>query len=129
MRQKVRSGTKWEEKIAYSRAMKVGNLVVVSGTTAVDAEGNVVGENDMYAQSKFVLQKVLKALEQCGATAKDVIRTRIFLTDIGRFEETGRAHKEVFAGIDPVTSFLEVSALLDPRLLVEIEVDAIVGDP
>ena len=129
MRKKIRSGTKWEEKIAYSRAMRIDNFVVVSGTTAIDAEGNVVGVGDMYAQSRFALQKVVTALEQCGASPKDVIRTRIFMVDIKRFEEVGKAHKEVFGGIDPTTSLVEVSALLDPRLLVEIEVDAIVGTP
>ena len=129
MRKKIRSGTKWEEKIAYSRAMRIDNLVVVSGTTSVDAEGNVVGIDDMYGQARFVLQKIAKALEQCGASPKDVIRTRIFMVDIKRFEEVGKAHKEVFDGIDPTTSFVEVSALLDPRLLVEIEVDAIVDTP
>jgi enamine deaminase RidA (YjgF/YER057c/UK114 family) len=124
-RQKVYSGTSWEPRVAYCRAMRVGNLIAVSGTVAVDEQGKVVGANT-YEQTRFALQKIERALRELGADLKDVVRTRTYLTDISTFEDFARAHKEVFAAIDPVATCVEVSRLVAPDLLVEIEVDAIV---
>lgn len=120
------SGAKWEENIGYSRAVKLGNFVEVSGTVAVDENNKVVGENNPYEQTKFILQKIEKVLERAGATMKDVIRTRMFVTDISRFEEFGKAHGEFFREIRPCTSIMEVNALIAPEYLIEIEASAII---
>ena len=123
----ISSGASWEEIVGYSRAVRIGNVVEVAGTTAVDEQGNVVGQNDPGAQTRFILQKIEKALRQAGATLEDVIRTRIFVTDISRWEEIGRAHGDFFRTIKPVATMVEVNALISPELLVEIEVTAVIN--
>ena len=124
----VSSGAKWEDIVGYSRAVRIGNTVEVAGTTAVDENGEVVGLNDSYEQTKYVLTKIEKALTQAGASMKDVVRTRIFVTDISKWEEIGRAHGEFFREIKPAASMIEVKGLISPDLLVEIEVTAIVSE-
>jgi enamine deaminase RidA (YjgF/YER057c/UK114 family) len=121
----ISSGAKWEDIVGYSRAVRVGNIIEVAGTTAVDEQGNVVGLADPFQQTSFILAKIEKALLQAGATLKDVVRTRIFVTDIAHWEEVGRAHGEYFREIKPAATMLEVSALISPELLVEIEATAI----
>lgn len=123
-RRNISSGTKWEPFVGYSRAVRIGNHVHVAGTTAVDGNGGLVGPGDGYAQTAFILRKIEAALREAGATLDDVVRTRIFVTDIGRFEEIGRAHGEVFGVIRPASTMVEVRALVDPAMLVEIEADA-----
>lgn len=123
-RRNISSGTKWEPFVGYSRAVRVGDHVHVAGTTAVDAGGALVGPGDAYAQTAFILRKIEAALREAGAGLEDVVRTRIFVTDIGRFEEIGRAHGEVFSVIRPASTMVEVRALVDPAMLVEIEADA-----
>lgn len=122
------SGAKWESIVGYSRAVKVGNLVEVTGTVAVDEHNQLVGEDSAYAQTKFILQKIEKVLQQAGASLKDVVRTRLFVTDIGRWEEFGKAHGEFFRDIRPCTTMVEVSRLIDPVFLVEIEATAIIPE-
>jgi enamine deaminase RidA (YjgF/YER057c/UK114 family) len=119
------SGAPWEAVVGYSRTVRAGDLVVVSGCTAIDASGAVIGETP-YEQARQALANVVAALELAGAGVADVVRTRMFVTDISRWEEVGRAHGEVFGEHRPVTSMLEVSALIDPRMVVEIEADAVV---
>jgi enamine deaminase RidA (YjgF/YER057c/UK114 family) len=121
----ISTGTVWEGIVSYSRAVKMGNLVEVAGTTASDENSQVVGPGDPAAQTRFILQKIEKALRAAGANLSDVVRTRIFVTDISRWEEVGRVHGEVFRGINPVSTMVEVSALVGPELLVEIEVTAV----
>ena len=121
----VSSGTKWEEQVGYSRAVRVGNVIEVAGTTAVDDLGQTVGINDTAAQTRFILAKIEKALAEAGGSLEDVVRTRMFVTDISRWEEIGRVHGEFFKDIRPVTSMVEVSSLIAPDLLVEIEATAI----
>jgi len=122
----ISSGATWEDMVGYSRAVRVGNVIEVAGTTAVDESGQVVGIDSPYEQTKFTLAKIEKALLVAGATLKDVVRTRIFVTDINRWEEVGRAHGEYFRQIKPAATMVEVSALISPELLVEIEVTAII---
>lgn len=119
------SGALWEGKVGYSRAVRVGNIIEVSGTVASDND-KVVAEGDAYEQTKFALAKIESALINAGATLHDVVRTRMFVTDISRWEEYGRAHGEFFKSIKPATSMVEVSKLIDPRYLVEIEATAII---
>jgi enamine deaminase RidA (YjgF/YER057c/UK114 family) len=119
------SGAIWETKVGYSRAVRVGNVIEVSGTVAVDND-KVVAEGNAYEQTKFALAKIEVALINAGATLHDVVRTRMFVTDISRWEEYGRAHGEFFKGIKPATTMVEVSKLIDPRYLVEIEATAII---
>jgi enamine deaminase RidA (YjgF/YER057c/UK114 family) len=124
----IPAGTKWDTIVGYSRAIRVGNIVEVAGTAAVDDDGNVVGRSNPYEQTKFILQKIGKALQACGASFEEVVRTRIFVKDISRWEEIGRAHGEVFHTIKPVTTMAEVSSFIEPELLVEIEVTAIIAE-
>jgi enamine deaminase RidA (YjgF/YER057c/UK114 family) len=121
----ISSGTIWEQKFGYSRAVRVGNMVSVAGTTAVDESGALVGGDSPYEQARFVFQKIARALAQAGASLEDVVRVRTFVTDIARWEDVARAQGEVFAHIRPAATLVEVSALIKPELLVEIEVDAI----
>lgn len=127
-RQNISSGTKWEDIVGYSRAVKMGNLVFVAGTTAVDENNQVVGHGDPYAQTRFIFQKIEKALAQAGASLDDVVRTRMFVTDIRQWDQIGRAHGEFFRDIKPAATMVEVTALISPDLLVEIEVTAVIGD-
>ncbi len=121
----ISSGTKWEDFVGYSRAVRVGDLVHVAGTTAVTEDGTVIGKDDPYAQTRFILKKIEKALNDAGATRQDVVRTRMFVVDIEQWEEIGRAHGEFFAKIRPVATMVEVSRLISTELLVEIEVEAV----
>ena len=124
----ISSGAKWEDIVGYSRAVRIGNIIEVAGTTAVDEDGQLIGLDNPYEQTKFILAKIEKALIVAGATLKDVIRTRIFVTDITRWEDVGRAHGEYFREIKPVATMVEVNALIGPDLLVEIEVTAIITE-
>ncbi len=119
------SGAKWEDIVGYSRAVKVGNTIEVTGTVAVDDNSNLVGGDNAYEQTKFIIQKIEMVLERAGAGLKDVIRTRMYVTDITRWEEYGKAHGEYFKTIKPCTSMIEVKGLIDPSYLIEIEATAI----
>lgn len=127
-RSKVRSGAPWESVVGYSRAVRVGRFVAVSGSAAIDTNGLLVGEGDMYAQAKQCIEVIETALEKAGGSLADVVRTRTFVTDIERWADVGRAHQEAFGDVMPATSMVEVSRLIDPGMLVEIEADAIIGD-
>lgn len=125
-RQNFSSGAKWEDIVGYSRAVKIGNLIEVTGTVAVDETGATVGVNDAYAQTAFIIKKIETVLKRAGAELKDVVRTRMFVTDISRWEEYGSAHGEFFKEIKPCTSMIEVKGLIDKEYLIEIEATAVI---
>jgi enamine deaminase RidA (YjgF/YER057c/UK114 family) len=121
------SGAKWEDIVGYSRAVKVGNTIEVTGTVAVDENSLLVGKDDAYVQTKFIIEKIRGVLQQAGSSLNDVVRTRMFVTDISRWEEYGKAHGEFFATIKPCTSMIEVKGLIAPEYLIEIEATAIIN--
>ena len=122
------SGAKWEDIVGYSRAVKIGNIIEVTGTVAVDENGLLIGEDNAYDQTRFIIEKIEKILHQAGASLKDVVRTRMFVTDISLFDEYGRAHGEFFKDIKPATAMYEIKALVKKEFLIEIEATAIIKE-
>ena len=127
-RQLISSGGPWEDVVGYSRAVRTGNHVFVAGTTAALPDGTVFGGDDAYAQAKRCFEVIERALAEAGAETRHVVRTRMFVTDIGRWEEFGRAHGEFFRDVKPAATMVQISALIDPAMLIEVEVDAFIDD-
>jgi len=127
-RRRVYTGSPWESRVAYCRAVRAGDFIAVSGTVAVGDDGKAVAPGDVHAQALFALGRIERALEELGAGLRHVVRTRVFLTDMDRFDDFARAHREVFGGLDPAATAVEVSRLVSPEFVVEIEVDAVVDD-
>ena len=121
----IESGTPWEDKVGYCRAVRIGNIIEISGTTSVDGD-SLIGKDDLYSQTKFIILKIEKALQNAGAELTDVVRTRMYVTDISKWEEAAKAHAEFFGTIKPVTTLVEVSSLIDPDMLIEIEASAVI---
>ena len=121
----ISSETLWEDKLGYCRAVRIGNIIEVSGTTSVDRD-SLIGTDDLYSQTKFVILKIEKALQDAGAELTDVVRTRMYVTDISKWEEAAKAHAEFFGTIKPATTLVEVSSLIDPDMLIEIEASAVI---
>jgi reactive intermediate/imine deaminase len=124
MRRNISSGATWEDIVGYSRAVVIGNTIEISGTVAVDSNNQLVGKGDIYGQTRFILQKIEGVLQEAGFSMADVVRTRMFVTDISKWEEVGKAHGEFFKTIKPATSMIEIKGLISPDYLVEIEVTA-----
>ncbi|MGI8690130.1 MAG: RidA family protein [Thermomicrobiales bacterium] len=127
LRQRISSGSVWEERVGFSRALRVGDWVFVSGTTATDVDGNVIGASDAHAQTVAILEKIERALHEAGATIADVVRTRIYVTNADDWEEVGRAHARFFADVRPANTLVEVSRLVGSGYLVEIDADALIA--
>lgn len=124
-RQKISTGTDWEKLAGYSRAVRAGSHIFVAGTTSVDENGEIAGSGDIYLQTKFIFRKIEAALKQCGSSLEDIVRTRMFVTDIKKWKDAAKAHGEIFGSIRPASTLVEVSSLVDENLLIEIEADAV----
>jgi enamine deaminase RidA (YjgF/YER057c/UK114 family) len=123
---KIKAGTKWEDLLGYSRAVKAGNIIKVSGTAAIDEKSSIVGINKPYEQTRYIIQKIEKALKEMGASLDDIVRNIVYVTDISNFNEIAKAHGEFFKNIKPALTFVEVNRFIDPEILLEIESEAIV---